>query len=139
MAIDGLTPGWEAITRFDHTLTKAASGTLHHAEARLSKPLDRFSPLLARHVCDGTALPLVRVDVMATMYSVVGISMPVFWLGLLAIMVFSLRLRWLPAAGSGSLKHLIMPAMVIGLASAAPIAAASPAGPAPATTTSGCA
>ncbi|NQU41113.1 MAG: type VI secretion system tube protein Hcp [Lentisphaerae bacterium] len=66
MAIDGLTPGWEAITSFNHTLSHSGTGTLDHADVRLTKPLDRFSPLLAGRVCEGTALPLVRVDVLST-------------------------------------------------------------------------
>jgi ABC-type dipeptide/oligopeptide/nickel transport system permease component len=61
------------------------------------------------------------VDVAATVYSVLGISLPLFWLGLLAIMIFSLKLRLLPAAGSGSFRHLILPAVVLGMGSAAVI------------------
>jgi peptide/nickel transport system permease protein len=62
------------------------------------------------------------LDVAALLGSLVGISMPIFWLGLLAILVFAVRLRWLPAGGSGSPAHLILPALVLGAASAAVIA-----------------
>jgi ABC-type dipeptide/oligopeptide/nickel transport system permease component len=51
-----------------------------------------------------------------------GISMPIFWLGLLLMLVFSVYLRWLPAGGSGGLKHLVLPAIALGAASAAVIA-----------------
>ncbi|MCU0539712.1 MAG: ABC transporter permease [Desulfobacterales bacterium] len=51
-----------------------------------------------------------------------GISMPIFWLGLLLMLVFSVHLRWLPAGGSGELRHLILPAVALGAASAAVIA-----------------
>jgi ABC-type dipeptide/oligopeptide/nickel transport system permease component len=51
-----------------------------------------------------------------------GISMPIFWLGLLLMLVFSVYLRWLPAGGSGELRHLILPAVALGAASAAVIA-----------------
>jgi ABC-type dipeptide/oligopeptide/nickel transport system permease component len=44
-----------------------------------------------------------------------GVSMPVFWSGLLAIWLFSVQLGWLPAAGQGGLRHLILPAAVLGL------------------------
>jgi ABC-type dipeptide/oligopeptide/nickel transport system permease component len=51
-----------------------------------------------------------------------GISMPIFWLGLLLMLVFSVHLRWLPAGGSGELRHLLLPAVALGAASAAVIA-----------------
>lgn len=51
-----------------------------------------------------------------------GISMPIFWLGLLLMLVFSVHLRWFPAGGSGELRHLILPAVALGAASAAVIA-----------------
>ncbi len=66
MSLDGQTPEWEAITSFDHILSNATTGALQHSEARITKSFDRFSPLLAGHVCDGTPLPLVRVDVTST-------------------------------------------------------------------------
>jgi len=43
-------------------------------------------------------------------------------LGLLAILIFSVRLHWLPSGGSGSPAHLVMPALVLGAASSAVIA-----------------
>jgi ABC-type dipeptide/oligopeptide/nickel transport system permease component len=51
-----------------------------------------------------------------------GISMPIFWLGLLLMLIFSVNLRWLPAGGSGGLKYFILPAIALGAASAAVIA-----------------
>lgn len=46
-------------------------------------------------------------------------AMPVFWMGILGITIFSVQLGWLPASGHGGLKYLIMPAVVLGLHSAA--------------------
>ncbi len=46
-------------------------------------------------------------------------AMPVFWLGLIGITIFSVQLGWLPASGRGGIKNLIMPAAVLGLHSAA--------------------
>jgi len=62
------------------------------------------------------------LDTVSMLYSTIGISMPLFWFGLIAIMVFSLRLRWVPTAGSGTLHHLIMPALLLGMTMAAVIA-----------------
>lgn len=53
--------------------------------------------------------------------SVVGVSVPITLSGLLMILLFSLTLHWLPATGQGTPAHLVMPAMVMGLASASSI------------------
>ncbi|MBN1179834.1 MAG: ABC transporter permease [Anaerolineae bacterium] len=62
------------------------------------------------------------VDAAATAVAVVGISVPTYWSGLLAILVFALHLRWFPATGSGSLRHLVLPALVLGFALSGSIA-----------------
>ena len=51
-----------------------------------------------------------------------GVSMPVFWLGLMLMLLFSVMLGWLPAVGRGTIWHLILPAITLGAASAAIIA-----------------
>jgi glutathione transport system permease protein len=40
--------------------------------------------------------------------------MPNFWLGFILIMIFSVRLRWLPTTGAGSFRNLILPAITLG-------------------------
>lgn len=44
-----------------------------------------------------------------------GYAIPVFFLGILLILEFSLRLRWLPSAGSATWAHLVLPALTLGL------------------------
>lgn len=64
------------------------------------------------------------LDRTAMLLASTGISVPVFWLGMVLIYFFSLELRWLPPSGygEGSLRHLILPALTLGVASAALIA-----------------
>jgi peptide/nickel transport system permease protein len=62
------------------------------------------------------------VDQVAMGVAVLGVSVPVFWSGLILIWIFSIGLKWLPATGAGSWRHLVMPALVLGLVSAGPIA-----------------
>lgn len=66
--------------------------------------------------------PNSLVDAGSMFVALVGISMPVFWLGLMFMLVFSLRLEWFPTAGHGTWKHLVLPATTLGLNSAAIIA-----------------
>jgi len=56
------------------------------------------------------------VDTLATGLAVLGLSTPVFWSGLLAILLFSLYLGWFPSAGGGDLRHLVLPAATLGFA-----------------------
>ncbi|HWL96750.1 MAG TPA: ABC transporter permease [Nocardioidaceae bacterium] len=51
--------------------------------------------------------------------AVMGVSTPVYWLGLLLIIVFSVNLQWLPAAGAENLSSLILPTFTLGVFSVA--------------------
>lgn len=61
------------------------------------------------------------IDNLSTMFGLIGISMPTFWMGLMNILVFAIHLQWLPASGFYSWKHWILPAISIGTANAAQI------------------
>jgi len=51
----------------------------------------------------------------AMFVALLGQSMPVYWLGLMLIVIFAVHLRWLPASGMGQLQHLILPAFTLGM------------------------
>jgi peptide/nickel transport system permease protein len=52
-------------------------------------------------------------DRFTVVLSLIGLSIPQFWLGLLLIIVFAVDLRWLPTSGSGSLSHMILPTITL--------------------------
>jgi peptide/nickel transport system permease protein/oligopeptide transport system permease protein len=62
------------------------------------------------------------VDNLVRIVSLAGLSMPVFWTGLVFIVVFSVNLGWFPVAGRGSLRHLVLPAVTLALPSIAILA-----------------
>jgi peptide/nickel transport system permease protein len=63
-------------------------------------------------------LAAVRVngwwDRVGKIFSLLGLSLPSFWVGLVMILFFSVYLGWLPSSGAGTLSHLIMPAFALG-------------------------
>jgi peptide/nickel transport system permease protein len=62
------------------------------------------------------------VDSLSMGMALVGVSMPVFWLALLMIFFFSVRLKWFPPMGQGGLDRLVLPALTLGLLSSATLA-----------------
>ncbi len=61
------------------------------------------------------------IDVAAMVAAILGVSIPHFWLGLILLFTFALKLGWLPVAGE-DLRTLILPAVTLGLANAAVLA-----------------
>jgi peptide/nickel transport system permease protein len=57
--------------------------------------------------------PYTWMDYLVTAGALFGISMPVFWLGLMLVIVFSIVLPWLPAGGTGSWKHVVLPSVTL--------------------------
>lgn len=62
------------------------------------------------------------IDAFCMTLSYIGSSMPVYWLGLLLVLLFSFTLRWFPSAGGSGLQALVLPAVTLGLLSAGVLA-----------------
>jgi peptide/nickel transport system permease protein len=97
------------------TLGAALPNTLVLALASLAVALVLALPLgVAAAARRGTP-----VDTAAMGAAAAGVAMPRFWLGPVLIIVFSLKLDWLPVSGTGSWRHLVLPALTLGTALAA--------------------
>lgn len=57
--------------------------------------------------------PYSWIDYLVTTAALFGMSMPVFWLGLMLVVVFSIILKWLPAGGTGSWQHVVLPSITL--------------------------
>jgi ABC-type dipeptide/oligopeptide/nickel transport system permease component len=66
--------------------------------------------------------PGSRLDVLAIGGTVLGLAIPPYWVALLLVMLFSLRLNWLPVFGWGTPAHMVLPAITLALPGAAVIA-----------------
>ena len=62
------------------------------------------------------------IDFVTMSIAVIAFSTPAFWLGLILILIFSVWLGWLPAYGTESWKHLVLPTLSLGMAMAALLA-----------------
>ena len=66
--------------------------------------------------------PFSLIDNLTMVWAVAGVSLPVFWLGLMLIYLFAVNLNWLPAVGIGGIKHLILPGITLSAFTMATIA-----------------
>jgi len=98
------------VEQLPHTMALATSATLLAVMAGISMGI-----VAATH--QGT-----WIDQLCMALSVLGFSIPILMSGLLLMLLFSVVLGWLPATGQGSWRHLIMPALVLSLASTGTIA-----------------
>ncbi|HEY3934160.1 MAG TPA: ABC transporter permease [Gemmatimonadales bacterium] len=70
----------------------------------------------------GAVHPGSWIDRITTLAAYTGISFPVYWVGLLLILVFAVALRWLPPSGYGGTLFLVLPAATLGMRSVAMLA-----------------
>jgi len=61
-------------------------------------------------------------DYFGRLLTVIGQATPVFWLGIMMVLVFSVQLRWFPSGGYGTWRHVVMPSVALGLLPMARIA-----------------
>jgi len=100
--------------RQDVPVTELIAG---HLGATFELALASLAVAIVLGVALGMAAAVRRgsgIDAAAMTVALFGTSMPSFWLGLLLIIVFGVKLGWLPVSGYGGLDHLIMPAFVLG-------------------------
>ena len=62
------------------------------------------------------AAPGKRWDQAFSAATILALSVPSFWVGLMAMELFAVRLRWLPLMGAGSASHIVLPALALSLA-----------------------
>jgi ABC-type dipeptide/oligopeptide/nickel transport system permease component len=58
-------------------------------------------------------------DNLSMFLALIGVAAPVFWMALMLQLLFSVQLRWLPATGIGTVAHIVLPAITLGMSSAA--------------------
>lgn len=97
----------ELVARIGPTLQIAFGGLI--VALLLALPLGIVAALQANR------LP----DLLARLFALLGTSIPSFWLAYILILLFSVRLKWLPVAGTGSWQHFILPSITLGLGGAA--------------------
>ncbi len=102
---------------------------LEELVARIPNTVTLTAVAMAFAIVIGTGLGILAavrqfslLDTCAMALAVMGISVPIFWLGLMLMLLFAVELRWLPTAGTGTAWHLVLPGLTLGAASAAIIA-----------------
>jgi peptide/nickel transport system permease protein len=60
-------------------------------------------------------------DILGKTFASLGQAMPEFWIGIMAVLIFSVWLGWFPTSGRGGITHLVLPAVTLGWFSAASI------------------
>ncbi|MFO8059832.1 MAG: ABC transporter permease [Bacillota bacterium] len=109
--------------------------SMRHREEAMGLVLDRLPATMqltfaAMAVAVAVAVPLGVIaathrdslaSLVASVLGLLGQSMPVFWLGIMMILLLSVNLGWFPASGRGGFIHLVMPAVAIGTYSMAAV------------------
>lgn len=100
----------EIAIRYPNTIRLAMLGTL--VSLTIGIPLGIISAAKRNTIVDNIAM----------FFAMIGVSMPIFWQGILLLLLFSVTLRWLPSSGFDNWNQMILPALTLGTGSAAIIA-----------------
>jgi len=124
-------PLLEQYWEYNRELLTLGLGESIYNNRRVSENILEYLPntlllaFFAAAVSIGISLPLGSwaafregswIDSLATFFSSAGLAVPNFFLGPLLIILFSIRLKWLPVSGSESFAHVILPAVTLGTA-----------------------
>lgn len=122
-------PLWQQYVRFIGNAARGDFGdSFRYRESSLSLVLDRMWPT-ARLALAAMVFAIIvgvpagvlaavnrgsPIDALLMGLAQLGQAVPVFALALVLVLIFAVELRWLPVAGSSSLKHLVLPAVTLG-------------------------
>jgi peptide/nickel transport system permease protein len=124
-------------TQYLSFLTKLVAGNLGHSlyeqgkvtaiiSARLPATLELAASAMIAAIVIALPLAIMAtvyrggwIDRLALWFSLLGLSLPNFWLGPLLMILFSIELGWLPVSGRGDWSHFLLPALTLGLGMAA--------------------
>src|SRR5205085_1651045 len=123
----------EFLARLAHfdlgTSVRTGQPVLYEVLARLPWTIELAATSIALAACLGIVGGMVaamyhnrRIDVAISALMLFGISMPVYWFGLMLIVVFAIKLQWLPAAGSQDPGAWVLPTLTLAAFSVALIA-----------------
>lgn len=124
------------VTYMSNTLQGQLGDSLQYYEpnlklvgSRLPASLELLAAGMLLAVIFGVALGIIAAvregtaqDRAASTVALLGQSIPVFWLGLMLVLIFAVQLRWLPAGQTGGVSHLVLPAITLSLFPLAQIA-----------------
>lgn len=127
-------PLLEQLGQYLHGLTRLDLGTSFHSRRPIAELLAERIPATAELAVAGLIVAILisfplgsiaavrkdtRWDQGAMAFSLLGVSVPNFWMGPILILVFSLWLGWFPVSGRDGLASLVLPAITLGTALAA--------------------
>lgn len=95
----------------------ASSLVLERMPATIELAIAGFLVTILISIPLGVAAAIKRnsfLDYLASIFAITGQAMPIFWLGIMMIIFFSVKLRWFPVSGRGSFAHLVLPAITLG-------------------------